>query len=128
MKLFLTVLLLVFAPMALFAQDVVSDSDWIAGLIQNLSNVKDMKTTAIVLLVLQSIFSLSKTPMGGKLLLKVTPDVRWAITTLLGIIVPAMTLVVVNGTSWGDALLGGGMGMVVLNFGFQVYERFFKKK
>ena len=130
MKSILVIATLLLTSVSAFAQEAgeaIANDQFLMDLINSVGGLKGASAVAIALVVAQLLIKLFKTPIGGSLLKKVSPNVVWAITSGLNILAVALGLVA-GGVSVVAALTHAAVLMPLVNYLYGIYERFVEKK
>jgi len=120
---------LIFLPLCLFAQDVVTDvvvsnEDFIKLLIESIGGVKGASTLAIVGIVVQLVMAFFNTKFGGNL---VKGSVKLLIVTGLTLVGGVIGLMVSGGLDIGAALIHSTTLSALMVFVNQLIKQFKKE-
>lgn len=116
-----------FLPVVVLAEEV-SNADWISQVMELVASYGEYSTLAIVYAVVQLIISSTKTPLLGKIFDKWTGTGKFIFTSVLSIMAATLSLMVVDGFTFFQAVSTSAVFTAITDFGFQVYKRLFKKE
>lgn len=121
---FLSALLL---PVLAFAQDQVSDLEFLQGLLSFIGGLKGAGTLAIVAGVVQLVMQLLKTPFLSKLLPSISGATKLLIVSGLSV-VGGLLVLMSDGQSFLAALMHSTTLAALQVFANQIFQQFSKKK
>lgn len=121
------VLCLALYPVYVLAE-TVSNADWLKEAMDLFAGYGELGTLAIVYAVVQLLIKATKTPLLGSAFDKWTGTGKFLFTSISSIVVATLSLMVVDGFTFFQAVSTSAVFTAITDFGFQFYKRIFKKE